>query len=183
LISAVSFIPVFTSSHHYAPSKADREAFLWLKNNTENDSVVLALPEEGAALSYLSSRKNVMDDDYLMIRNIDTRYRDVNGLYKDLFLTTALERLNYYSVDYVFLSEYNQRKNNISSLSVQDDSCLKLVYPAVSEEEEFELIMKEYEDSLINDTAGNETGSAISDKKEEITPKIYAVRCTLLSRN
>ena len=41
-----------------------------MNNNTEENAVIIALPEEGSALSYFSNRKNVMDDDYLMIKKI-----------------------------------------------------------------------------------------------------------------
>ncbi len=131
LISIVMFIPGALSSQHVAPSKADMSAFAWLKNNTANDSVVMVLPEEGSALSYFSNRKNVIDDDYLLIKNIDTRYNDVTLLYKDILLTNAIERLNYYSVDYIMLSEYNEKKTNTYDLAFADDSCVVQVYPSV----------------------------------------------------
>jgi 4-amino-4-deoxy-L-arabinose transferase-like glycosyltransferase len=131
IISLAMFIPGVLSSEHNSPSNADVQAFIWLKNNTPAESVVMVLPEEGSALSYFSERKNVMDDDYLLIKNINTRYDDVTLLYKDLLLTNALERLNYYSVNYVILSEYNQKNNNITNLAFADDSCVVQVYPSV----------------------------------------------------
>mgnify|MGYP005840629149 CR=1 FL=1 len=109
------------------PSKYDMDGFYWLKNNTPNSSVVLVLPSEGSAMSYFSDRKNVMDDNYLLIRNIDKRYEDSNRVFSDVFLTTALSRLNYYSVNYVMITEKNYISNNISSLKYAGD-CVVLVW-------------------------------------------------------
>lgn len=151
-VSTAMFIPAIAGYEHKIPSQDDVNAFRWLENNTMNDSVVLALPEEGSALSYYSNRKNVMDDKYILIKNVDKRYSDIQSLYDDKFLTTALEKLNYYSVDYIVLSEYNQQAYNRTSLPFADESCFPLVYP-----ENF------------------------SENMPQNTTKIYRVKCTLTS--
>jgi hypothetical protein len=199
VVSLGLFIPgIFTLNHHVL-DKQDTDALLWLKNNTNNDSVILALPEEGSALSYVSQRKNVMDDNYIMIKNINTRYEDVNSIYADKFMTTALEKLNYYAVDYIILSDYNQEKNNITDLAFFDESCFKIVYPKKFTDEYIDsaldnLSLNEQnitqivagnlnvsetvidEDNLSAAIAENYTRANIS---SELIPKIYQVKCKL----
>ncbi|MGV8169605.1 MAG: hypothetical protein ACP5N3_06140 [Candidatus Nanoarchaeia archaeon] len=165
------FIPGALNTNYQAPGKQDVDAMKWMRQNTENDSVIIALSEEGSAVSYFSERKNVMDDDYLMIKNVNTRYDDIEKLYtKDLFMTTALERLNYYSVDYIFLSEYNQIKNNNTKLLFYDDSCFELIYP-----EDYSL-RRLHEETSSNSL--QESGS-----EDALTPKIYKVKCKLVSKS
>ncbi len=131
------------------PSSEDIKMYSWLASNTEENSTLLVLPEEGSAMSYFSNRKNVMDEDYLLVPNINRRHSDIISIYKERFVTSALQKLNYYSVDYVLLTEYNYEDNNISTLPFFDDNCIRQVYP----EEQ--------------------------DSNEEFTPKAFEVRCVL----
>jgi len=131
IVLVVTFIPVISVAKIVAsdtPSQKDIDMFLWLKNNTNSDAVILALPEEGSALSYYSGRKNVIDSDYLLIRNIDSRYEDTTSIYEDQFLTTVLEKTNYYSINYIVLSENNFKKTGLSSLAFEGN-CVSRVYP------------------------------------------------------
>jgi hypothetical protein len=200
VVSLGLFIPGVFSLQHDVLGQNDIDALVWLKNNTDEQSIVLALPEEGSALSYISGRKNVMDDNYIMIKNIDTRYEDVNSIYSDKFITTALEKLNYYSVDYIFLSEYNQKKNNISNLAFFDESCFKLVYPEKYTDEFIDsnldkLSMDESAIDNVTENSENSNGNInessdnlavdvsnnylFEDVSSELVPKIYKVKCKL----
>lgn len=130
IILILTFLPNVISSIEttkIGPTQKDLMAFEWLKIRTTSSSVIMALPIEGSALSYYSDRKNVMDKDFLLIKNIDSRYEDATDIYEDRFLTTALERLGYYSVNYIFLSEYTSQRFNISKLAFEGD-CVSQVY-------------------------------------------------------
>ncbi|MGV8162193.1 MAG: hypothetical protein ACP5N2_02545 [Candidatus Nanoarchaeia archaeon] len=184
VVSVALFIPALIYAQHNTPSNSDIDAMHWMSNHTESDSVILALPEEGSAVSYFSERKNVMDDDYLMIKNVNTRYEDIQKIYmEDRFITTALERLNYYSVDYIFLSEYNQEKNNLTSLAFYDASCFKQVYPEeTNTKEDGENIKKngaEQEDMSENEDLSS---GPMTDEDQKSFAKIYKVNCKLLSK-
>jgi dolichyl-diphosphooligosaccharide--protein glycosyltransferase len=190
VISVGMFIPSVVSSNHQTLDQNDMDALLWMRNNTEENAVILALPEEGSALSYVSGRKNVMDDNYILIKNIDARYRDVSSIYSDKFITTALEKLNYYSVDYIFLSEYNQIKNNISDLGVYDDSCFEIVYPEIFTEQFLDRnlasiqinadqdVNAENNSSMLNGSATINMPNYYLEGTMHI-PKIYRVKCKL----
>lgn len=194
IVSLSLFIPVALSLNENMASlgKNDVDALAWIKNSTEKNSIILALPEEGSALSYVSGRKNVMDDNYIMIKNINARYDDVKSIYNDKFITTALEKLNYYSIDYIFLSEYNQKKNNITNLEFFDESCFKVVYPEKFTEEyidkNLEILSAEKNDEIFREnSSGNGSGDYHALRKDlviesissETVPKIYEVKCKL----
>ena len=125
-----TFIPNFflIKTHKSdVPPKEDVEAFKWLINNSDKNSSVLVLAEEGSVMSYYSGRKNIIDEDYLLIKNINRRYEDINNVYDDAFLTSALRTLTYYSVDYVILTKNNQIKNERNIFRAKDNICLPLV--------------------------------------------------------
>lgn len=131
LLIVFSFIPSVSYSFNEAsnvPSSADLEVFKWLHLNTDENATVLAFPEEGSALSYFSGRRNVIEQNFLLIQNIDTRYREVKAVYGDRFLIPALTKLNYYSVDYILLSEFAKKNYNVSGLFYEDDNCVTKVY-------------------------------------------------------
>lgn len=134
-VAILTFMPsvnVASAQAKQVPSSQDINAMKWLQENSRENATVLALPKEGMMVSYYSNRKNIIDEDYINILNIDQRFQDVNVIYTEKFLTSALETLNYYKVDYIFLSEYNQKKNTITDIGIDDDSCLPQVYPRES---------------------------------------------------
>jgi len=131
VIFLITFIPNINTSIERTTNGPDQkqiEAFLWLKNNTQNSSIIMTSLKEGSAMSYYSERKNVIDTNFLLIRNIDSRYLDSIKIYDDRFLTTALERLDYYSVNYILLSEETANERNITKLAFEGD-CVSQVYP------------------------------------------------------
>ncbi len=132
IIGVLGVIPnVFVASAQagQVPSENDVALYYWLASNTEKSSTVLVLPREGSAMSYFSNRKNVMDDDYLLVPNINKRHSDILSIYNERFVTSALQKLNYYNIQYIALTEYNHEKSNASSLMFFDDNCIKQIYP------------------------------------------------------
>lgn len=131
LILIVSFIPTYSlvdASKKNTPSQRDIQAYKWLSRTKEN-STVLAFPKEGSVMSYFSNKKNVMDEDYLTVKNIDQRFEDVMIIYESSFYTSALQKLDYYSVDYVVLSENAQRQLKRSDFLFEDSVCFPKIYP------------------------------------------------------
>ncbi len=125
----LSFIPTISYSIQEAtntPTKQDIKAYEWLKNNTEEDAIILTFPHEGSTMSYYAERKNVIDQNYLLINNIDTRYQEAKKIYTDRFLIPALTKLNYYTTDYIVLTE--NAREEIPELAYEDDECIKKEY-------------------------------------------------------
>lgn len=127
----ISFFPSMSTFEFHekdTPSREDFLALYWLKNNSAKNSSVLSLSREGSFVSYVSGLKNVIDEDYLLISNVNKRFEDLNGVYEDVFLTDALETLSYYDVDYVFLSKHNFLIYNNSRLLFAGNECVPLVF-------------------------------------------------------
>ncbi len=141
IIALITFLPTVTyilNNQDSRPGQEDVVAFKWLKENVPENSVILTHPKEGSAMSFYSGKKNVMDENYLLIPNIDARYKDVTGVYKQRFLTSALETFNYYGINYVLLTNYSQEKLGIKKLYFLDDSCFEYVYPEIDSQNNYQ---------------------------------------------
>jgi len=103
------------------------EGFRWLANNTPEDSVVLALPEEGHLVAYFGKRKNVIDNDFLLVGDANERFNDVLLFYTWRFKVPAVRVLEKYSVDYVIVSE-KIKDYRITENLLKSESCFVPVY-------------------------------------------------------
>ena len=108
------------------PSKSDINALIWLSNNSEG--IVLGNYKEGGLIRYYANSNVVIGSSFFNEKNVNNKYRDVNLVFRDRFLTTALDRLTFYDVSHIFLSEYTQKDKNISSLLFEDDDCIVNIY-------------------------------------------------------
>ncbi|MFC1698135.1 hypothetical protein ACFL1H_07370 [Nanoarchaeota archaeon] len=79
-------------------------------------------------INYFSKRKNVMDENYVGIKNINERYNDVKIMYTTMLQTTSIELLNKYSVDYIYSSSFNKQKYGVENIRYADAECVKLIY-------------------------------------------------------
>ncbi len=131
LIILTSVLPSFIYANNTikrVPNKDEINAYLWLKESTPEDSVVLASVQEGHLITYFSKRKNVIDSNFLLIPNIDQRVRDVEIIYTTSFKVEAVRLLNKYDVNYIVLSDYAYNNYNTKELKYVTDDCFKLVY-------------------------------------------------------
>jgi len=132
IVVLIAFIPninYFLTNSEARPLQEDIQAFVWLGQNSPKNSTVLVYPKEGGVMSFYSGQKNVMDDDFLLIPNINARYKDITYIYKQRFLTSAIETLNYYGVDYIILTKQTQEKLNMTDLMFVDQTCFTKIYP------------------------------------------------------
>jgi len=139
MLALIAFVPninYFLTNTDARPSQEDIQAFVWLGQNIPKNSTVLAYPNEGGVMSFFSQRKNVIDEDFLLIPNINTRYKDTTDIYKQRFLTSALETLNYYGVDYIILTTQVQNKVSLNDLMFVDQTCFTKLYPKNNQTQE-----------------------------------------------
>lgn len=132
ILLLISFAPAIIYSFNEAsntPSQNDKAMFDWIQENTKENTTILTMMAESSAMSYYTKRKNFMDQQFLLIKNIDERYKDGQQIYSDRFLIPALTKLNYYSIDYVLISEYAQQTKNITELFYEDNDCVNNIYP------------------------------------------------------
>jgi hypothetical protein len=104
------------------------EGFLWLRENTPDDSVIFSVPEEGHLITYFGQRKNVMDTEYLLVKDVEQRNTDIKTAYTHKFTVEAIRILNKYEASYIIFSEKTREKFNITSIPHIADSCVQLVY-------------------------------------------------------
>lgn len=104
------------------------DALNWLKQNTPSDSVILATVDEGNLVTAIAKRKNVIDSNFLLIRDAEQRFRDVSRIYTTFSMTAAITLLNRYGVDYIYFSPKAAAIYNINKLSYVDEKCFPIVY-------------------------------------------------------
>ncbi len=111
-----------------APSQEQIKALLWVKDNTNEEAVVLSMLEEGHLITAIAERKNVMDKKFLLIPNTQQRLKDINEIYSTSYATSAVTLLNKYSVDYIFYSINALKKYGEKPAYLDELNCLRLVY-------------------------------------------------------
>jgi hypothetical protein len=109
------------------PSEQDISDLEWVRTNTEPDAVVLGRLEEGFMITYLAQRKNVADQNFLLIKNIDQRYEDINKIFTLRLEAEAVRLINDYHIDYIFLSRNTMRYYNITGLFYAEPRCFEIV--------------------------------------------------------
>jgi len=102
------------------------QAYKWL-NNTPEESIIFSLPDEGNIIAYFGKRKNVLDTNYLLIKDSETRMEDVLSFYNQRFKISAIRILEKYDAKYFIVSE-NMKKYNIEESPLFEDPCFELEY-------------------------------------------------------
>ncbi len=111
------------------PSKHEIDALLWLKNNSNEKDVILASLDEGCLVNAVAERKNVIDKNFLLIKDAEQRLEDVRKIYTTHYETEAIPLLNKYNIKYIILSKKSMEDYNIVDLNYRtDEKCFELVY-------------------------------------------------------
>lgn len=131
LVIFTSVIPAIVEANMSAEnaiSEQEIEALNWLKENTPEHSVVLSAISEGDLISAVAERKNVADNDFLLIRSSGESFEDIERMYKAAFKTQAVELMSKYNVNYVYFSPRAKEKFEIESLKYAEKDCFEEVY-------------------------------------------------------
>ena len=111
------------------PSKHEIDALLWLRNNSGEKDVILASLDEGCLVNAVAERKNVIDKNFLLIKDAEQRLEDVRKIYTTHYETEAIPLLNKYNIKYIILSKKSMEDYNIVDLNYRtDEKCFELVY-------------------------------------------------------
>lgn len=111
------------------PSPEELAALAWLRENTPEDAVVLATLEEGHYITSLARRRNVMDGNFILVKDAADRLEDIETVFTTNSQTDAIRLLGKYGAEYVYLARARGRYGT-ASLPTQDERCLVQVYPA-----------------------------------------------------
>jgi hypothetical protein len=77
VIPSVSYA-LFLSKTKIQPYESD--ALKFIRENTPQDAVILASPEEGPLITYFANRSNVVDLDFLLVPDVNTRWRELQNM-------------------------------------------------------------------------------------------------------
>jgi hypothetical protein len=126
LIILLSLIPSYFTAKSLPNYDSQVNSFKWIKDNTNENSVVLAPLEFGNILTAESQRKNVMDNNFLLAKNTEERFNDINIVYNTFSKIKALESLRKYNVDYIYFDNYIKNKYKIEKIRyIDDEKCFE----------------------------------------------------------
>ncbi len=131
LLILTSVVPSFVKASvemTHALSEEEAEALYWLGENSPDDAVVLSTIDEGSVVSAIADRRNVADDDFILIRSSDEVFEDVETMYTSILKTRAVELMDKYGVDYVYFSPRAEDEFGIDTLRYAEEDCFVLVY-------------------------------------------------------
>ncbi len=128
LTSTIPAVGAAIERNKKAVTEGEIDALKFLKNNTEEGAVVLGTIDEGFMITAIAKRKNVADNNFLLIRNPEEIYDDIETIYKAIFKTKAVELLNKYDVDYIYFSPEAKKEFRTEKLKFIDKQCFEKVY-------------------------------------------------------
>jgi uncharacterized membrane protein len=134
LFLAVFFLTSVMPSYYFtkqtllhSPSSQEIEAFEWFSQNSEENSTVLGVLEQGSLITAVAKRKNVFDSNFLLIKDASARLKDVERMYSTQYETEAVELLSKYGIDYIVVSPSARYIYEIKDLKYENP-CLNIVY-------------------------------------------------------
>ncbi len=133
LIMVITIVSLIIPSVVYARDKVTNgvsyteiEALEWLRDNTPEDSVVVASVYEGNLISTIANKINVIDTQFILAED---RYLDISNLYKTESLVKAQRTLEDYGVDYLYFSDKAKELYDVEVLRYADEEiCFKNIF-------------------------------------------------------
>lgn len=127
--SVIPSIASGISAEKNAVSQKEMDALNWIKGHTSNDSVILSMVDEGELISSIAGRANVADMHFMLQKDAEKRFRDIEKVYMSRFETEALGVLQEYDVDYIYFSGAARKAFGIDDLDYTNDSrCFEMRY-------------------------------------------------------
>lgn len=122
LFFITSIIPTYYFvSQNVAISDSEINALTWIEENTALNATVIGSLNQGHAISAIAERRNVIDSNFLLIKNPTQRLEDVDTIYTTNYETEAVELLNKYDINYILT-------NGEKIPYVKDKKCFDLVF-------------------------------------------------------
>ncbi len=110
------------------PSPQEMMALRWINENLPEDATIIAPLDEGQFVTYYGQRKNVVDDQFYLIKDIDQRFTDVQSVYTTAFETQALSLLEKYQANYILFTPHSQERYGLTTLKYYTPKCFEEVY-------------------------------------------------------
>jgi len=100
----------------------------WAEQNTPKSATITGTLQEGHLISYYAKRRNIMDENFLLIQNIDQRLNDLDNLYTTKFQIEAVSIMNSYDSKYILFTDEARINYGIQNLSYIDNECFQQVF-------------------------------------------------------
>lgn len=110
------------------PSNDKISSFIWLNQNIDSKSVVLAPETEGHLLAYYGKTKTVIDNNFLMANKLEQRLSDIQRIYTTRFSDEAIELSKKYEINYIIIDDEAKNNYGINNIFYLTDNCFSLVY-------------------------------------------------------
>lgn len=130
IILALTMLPPALNAAYQQdmPTVEEANAFRWISKSLPPDSGILTSLEEGHLLTFYGQRRNYMDDQFELIKDVEERFRDLNSLYGTSFETLAFDLYNKHNLQYVVLTPRTKEKYSLPYLKYWNPKCFKNVY-------------------------------------------------------
>lgn len=110
------------------PSDSEIDAFSWIKEHTPPDAGVASRLEEGHLVTYFAQRRNLMDERFGTVNDVEARLADMNTLYHTSLQTLALGILDRYNLQYIIVTSHSMETEKIETLRYLNKKCFEMVY-------------------------------------------------------
>ena len=129
-LAAVSTLypSIIHALHQDIPPQNELDAFAWIRDNTKPTAGVLALLEQGNLVTYVSQRRNLMDDNFGLVENPEQRMEDLGRLYQTSFQTEALRLLDEYNLNYLVLTPQALGHYQLQKFKYTTPDCFRKIY-------------------------------------------------------
>lgn len=104
------------------PTEKTLLAYEYILKNSNPEDTILTSENNGHALAYFTERKNVIDDNFIFIKDVDQRLFDIKRIYVTRFSQEALELLCKYDIDYVIIDSDVSKNYGVDSLHYTSES-------------------------------------------------------------
>jgi hypothetical protein len=124
-------IPTFSLASMTIETSVTEEeiaALNWINENTSREDVILGTVYEGNLITAIAERRNVIDSNFLFIKDAEQRYSDVGRIYTTFSITEAIDLLDKYNISYIYFSPKARAAYGIEKLSYSEDKCFSTVY-------------------------------------------------------
>ncbi|GIU68875.1 MAG: hypothetical protein KatS3mg002_0111 [Candidatus Woesearchaeota archaeon] len=129
LTSTIPSIILGMEKSKETPKLEDIVVLQWAEKNTPKTAVIAGTLEEGHLITYYAKRKNIADNRFLLVQNIDQRIEDINKIYATRFQIESISILNKYNSKYILLTDYARKKYNIDKIYYINEDCFQeIVY-------------------------------------------------------
>lgn len=110
------------------PNVSDILVLEWASKNIPKTATIAGTLEEGHIIAHYANRKNIMDDNFLLTENIDSRLNDLDTIYTTKFQIEAISKLENYKSKYIILTDYARKKYNIQNISYINNECFQEIF-------------------------------------------------------